>query len=226
MRERPKFVINSISFYTKTRLTRYIRRILHSYEIGENVSKEHFNFLYDLIKKEHRWSERKIGCGILRFRVVVNPIWKKKCFYIIRTDGSSTDFSFMECINRPKDWVRADFEAACRTSVASQIKDFKDRFFGSGEVFYCPSTNERLTKENIHIHHEEPKTFQCIVKDWLKKKGLKMDEIQIGGYSDGENEKYFIDGSLERDFARYHLEKAKLRVIHKKAHLSSKRKNI
>ena len=55
--------------------------------------------LLDLIKKGHVEPDKKIGCGVRACQIRYHPMWKSKCFFLIREDGSADDFSFRKCVD-------------------------------------------------------------------------------------------------------------------------------
>lgn len=55
--------------------------------------------LLDLLKKGHTEPDKKIGEGIHAFQVRYHPMWKSRCFFLIRKDESSDDFSFRKCVD-------------------------------------------------------------------------------------------------------------------------------
>ena len=58
-----------------------------------------FLMLEDLIKQGHQDPETKIGVGIEAFQVRMNPMYASRCYYIIRKDGSTDDFSYRRCVD-------------------------------------------------------------------------------------------------------------------------------
>lgn len=55
--------------------------------------------LVELIKKGHAEPERKIGSGIKAFQVRYHPVYKSRCFFLLREDNSVDDFSFRKCVD-------------------------------------------------------------------------------------------------------------------------------
>ena len=53
----------------------------------------------DLIKKGHPEPDKKIGGGVSAFQVRYHPMWKSRCFFLIRDDESVDDFSFRKCVD-------------------------------------------------------------------------------------------------------------------------------
>nr|XP_012569052.2 protein EMBRYO DEFECTIVE 514-like [Cicer arietinum]XP_012572537.2 protein EMBRYO DEFECTIVE 514-like [Cicer arietinum] len=55
--------------------------------------------LLELIMKGHPEPHKKIGGEICAFQVRMHPMWKSKCFFLIREDESADDFSFRKCVD-------------------------------------------------------------------------------------------------------------------------------
>lgn len=55
--------------------------------------------LLDLLKKGHAEPDKKIGGGIQAFQVRFHPLYRSRCYFLIREDGASDDFSFRKCVD-------------------------------------------------------------------------------------------------------------------------------
>ncbi|KAM0936174.1 putative protein DCL [Dioscorea sansibarensis] len=77
----------------------YFMKLLHSWSTNVDVNKYEHLVLLDLIKKGHPEPDKKIGVGIQAFQVRVHPAWKSRCFFLVRSDGTSDDFSFRKCVD-------------------------------------------------------------------------------------------------------------------------------
>ena len=55
--------------------------------------------LLELLKKGHTEPDKKIGVGIRGFQVRNHPMWKSRCFFLVREDESVDDFSFRKCVD-------------------------------------------------------------------------------------------------------------------------------
>lgn len=55
--------------------------------------------LLELLKKGHADPEKKMGKGVRAFQVQNHPVFKSRCFFILRVDGSADDFSFRKCVD-------------------------------------------------------------------------------------------------------------------------------
>ncbi|PHR25458.1 MAG: hypothetical protein COA37_01060 [Hoeflea sp.] len=84
--------------------TAFFAAILKRYEIGERVSSEDAADLSALLDR-HDELEEKVGTGIVGFEVNIPPKdvpqFSKRCFWVIRSDGSKIDFSIGHCL-KPK----------------------------------------------------------------------------------------------------------------------------
>ncbi|KAA0057942.1 protein DCL [Cucumis melo var. makuwa] len=87
------------SFRSSVELFDYFYKILHNWPINLNVNQYEQMVLVDLLKKGHLEPEKKIGCGIQAFQIRFHPVWKSKCFFLIREDESADDFSFRKCVD-------------------------------------------------------------------------------------------------------------------------------
>ncbi|KAK4370890.1 hypothetical protein RND71_010365 [Anisodus tanguticus] len=77
----------------------YFCKLLHSWSTNLNLNKYEHIVLLDLLKKGHLEPARKIGTGIRAFQIKFHPQFKSRCFFVIREDGSSEDFSFRKCVD-------------------------------------------------------------------------------------------------------------------------------
>ena len=217
-----KYTIGKYNFKSQIEIIEFVREILYKYNIGDIIDLEDFDFIYSLIQN-HRWKEDKIGCGIEKFRVILTE-YKNRAFKIIRMNGTETDFSFMKCISKPKDWKSHDFICACRTCISSQIQDFKEAELTKEKK--CPYRNLILNKTNSHVDHMPPSTFKNIVKKFIKEKKIDIKNIEIGGYEDNATSKFFVNDELRRSFFEFHKNHAKLRLVSARANLSEIKREV
>lgn len=55
--------------------------------------------LLELLKNGHTEPDTKIGGGIRVFQVRKHPMWKSRCFFLVREGESVDDFSFRKCVD-------------------------------------------------------------------------------------------------------------------------------
>ncbi|XP_057718739.1 protein EMBRYO DEFECTIVE 514-like [Arachis stenosperma] len=87
------------SFQSSSDMFNYFYKFLHLWPHHLNINKYEHLVLLELLKKGHAESDRKIGVGIRGFQVRNHPIYKSRCFFLIREDNTVEDFSFRKCVD-------------------------------------------------------------------------------------------------------------------------------
>lgn len=87
--------------------TAFFAAMLNRYQIGDRVSAEDATDLSALLER-HDERDEKVGNGVAGFEVNTPPQdvpqFSKRCFWVIRADGSKIDFSIGHCLKpRPND---------------------------------------------------------------------------------------------------------------------------
>ncbi|KAG6542821.1 hypothetical protein Mapa_015725 [Marchantia paleacea] len=77
-------------------LVRSVRNILRKCEPEERLVEEDHNLLLTQVLPNHPKSAAKVGCGIDYFKAVT--YMNTKCFFLVRKDGTSEDFSYHKCL--------------------------------------------------------------------------------------------------------------------------------
>lgn len=202
----------------KKKSKEWCQGILHGTPLLESVNFDGECYLRNLIQL-HPEAEQKIGCGIHHFVVRPNE-YKGRTFWIVRIDGSETDFSFTRCISDVKPMT--DFAKACRTAVTQEILDFKNMTFDICEFVVCPISGERITRDSCHVDHTLPTTFKWIVDEFAKTLSDHISEVEET--KDGEVVTRFRDEHVAEAFRAFHRKHAKLRVVSIRSNLSTLRK--
>ncbi|KAL2652361.1 hypothetical protein R1flu_020489 [Riccia fluitans] len=90
----PKLFHSGIEMFT------YFYDLLHGWVSNVDFNKYEHMVLTDLVTKGHRDAESKIGSGIKSFQSRFHSGWHSRCYFLVRTDGSSEDFSYRKCVDR------------------------------------------------------------------------------------------------------------------------------
>jgi hypothetical protein len=214
------FNINGEVFKTKKALRERIISIRDSYPDDERLNKEDFDFMREVLE-HHESAPIKIGCGVSEIYPRTNPIYKKnRCFYLKRTDGTETDFSFLMCLTSEKNSDKV--KNAFRKAVAPYIIEFKNCIFKlCGEPIPCQITKEYMySNSNCHVDHAKPNTFLKIVEDFCKEENLDIEKIKVISSNDGMIGNEIEDKSIKEKFISFHNKRAKLRLVSTTANLS------
>ncbi|XP_011036794.1 PREDICTED: protein DCL, chloroplastic-like isoform X4 [Populus euphratica] len=87
------------SFASAVEMFDYFYNLLHYWPPNLNVNKYEQMVLLELLKRGHTEPDKKIGGGIQTFQVRFHPMFKSRCFFLIRDDESVDDFSFRKCVD-------------------------------------------------------------------------------------------------------------------------------
>lgn len=191
------------------------KTILNESLMGPVYDEDAVAFLHELVGM-HPESAAKVGPGIARFEIrpsEINPA--QRTFWLIRVDGSETDFSYLKCITHPT--PIQGFKAACRSAVVQEIIDHKNRVFDPGHDVVCCVTGELLSPDTSHIDHAPPWTFDAIAEAFAEGRDLVSS---VRPTMDGECRTVFADPSIKADFVAFHNERADLRAVSIRANLS------
>lgn len=228
MRKASTFEIHDQTFNTQSSLKMFIQSILHGSGIELPVSNYNFEFLSKLLDRHPRRDE-KVGVGIKSFIVRKDIYGRTKCFWIVRLDGTETEFSYDKCIkgNKVTNPLKLFYEAA-RVTIDPQIEAYRESYIkaykDSNGKFPCEKTGKMLSRKEENVDHIPPLTFKKIVENFLEKTNHDLSSIGYSGFGDGEVHKKFMDESLKSEFATYHMQVARLRVISRKENLTQPKK--
>jgi hypothetical protein len=214
-----EFLIGDQVYRRKSDALDAIREVRDRVKAAGQPSLEEDEFLRDLVAL-HPDAQRKVGSGIDRFEVRRN-LGNTDGFWIIRTDGTETDFSFVQCLYGASQ--EAKVRSAMRHAVIDQMQTARDNAFWSSSTLTCPITNVEITRETCHMDHDDP-TFIEIADAFAGRHG-GYEAIKTVA-ADGDIGRRFVDESLDEAWRAYHVEKAKLRAVSKKANLSVLRRGV
>jgi hypothetical protein len=216
-----KYEINGIFFTSKKSVIRYVQEILGHYQDGEYISQEDLEFMTSLLSY-HPWSYQKIGCGISRMWIEKNEGYPTRGFWLERSDGSKTDFSFYQCLENAG--LLKDFKKACRKAVAPFVIDFKNKFFKDNSNPICCITNRLINKNTSHVDHISPKTFDKILSNFIELYCIDVLKVKFTEHDDSKIGIEFLDKDLEKRWIDFHNINAELRVISAEANLRIEKK--
>ena len=202
-------------FSSKVAAKQYFKQLLGGYNHGDRVSGDDALQLYALIER-HPERDRKVGCGIDHFEVRQSE-YGNNGFWLVRSDGTSTDFSYLSCIQgEPPSHrlqVNRAFRAIVRFDIQNAVNVFFDQMRDENGMVACAESGELIAREAAHLDHRPPLTFEVIVETFLAYHGLLHEQIDITAGSDGSIHPELLDKEMANDFRRYHANTARLDVI-------------
>lgn len=209
-------------FATKEAAKVFCREVLARYRNNETINEEDSQFLRDLLER-HPEAHQKIGCGVKRF-FRAGTGQGTDCFWLERTDGSRTDFSFISCVDARGKSLYQEFAEACRQAVQADLAEAKKRHFAEfgdteGKV-RCEVTGEKVSFPEAHLDHKKPLTFQVIVTTFIKARKIEIRPEMLSVPSDAQFVTTFADRELEAAFREYHHSVRMLRIVKARTNLS------
>jgi len=95
--------------------------------------------ILDLVRKGHQKAAAKIGIGVDKVVVKQHPIFETtRCFFLVRSDGTEEDFSYIKCID------------SIAGSVISKRKRDEKVFFTPGQILRISGLSKEYgTKDKV-----------------------------------------------------------------------------
>jgi hypothetical protein len=209
-------LVGSRSFALKKDVEQVCREILYRYEPGSRVIESaDEQFLLDLLEL-HPQQNEKFGGGVAHFEVRANPRFvRQRTFYLVRVDGSETDFSFMKCLRPPSH--RQLVMGAMRHEVSNQVYEFAEAAYSSGAPVLCAVTGQVILRTEAHVDHSSP-TFLELAEQFVIEHG-GWDEMVIAR-ADGLIGVQLGHEDQARAWRDCHRRRASLRIVSVQANLS------
>jgi hypothetical protein len=214
--------LGNLHFDTQVQALDFFKAMLARYQAGDIVNDDDAVHLHHLIER-HVEAPQKIGCGIARFYVDMTPKGTR-CFWLERTDGSCTDFSYISCIRAKAKSLDQAFKEACREAVAGDLMAAKQDHFEkysdeTGRV-PCDITGELLLPHECHLDHAHPMTFEVIVTTFREATGVAPGREILSASQDQQFATTFTDPGIAQRFRNFHHRVANLRIVKSGLNLS------
>lgn len=210
------------SFATQTLALSFFKAMLNCYRPGDRVNDTDALNLAALLERHDEY-KTKVGSGVDHFEVMMTE-HGTMCFRIIRIDGSGTDFSYPHCVTQRPPTRKQEVSQAFRRVVRFDLYNARDQFFSvnkDAEGFVvCAETGERISRDQAHMDHRAPMTFEVIVTTFLAGRGLALDEVPITSGRDEQVSPEITDAALAKSFRIYHARVALLDLVKNTANLA------
>lgn len=218
---RDPIIVGHKTFKTQKDALEFFKEMLNSYRVNTTINGENHDLLLAVLER-HPEAQQKIGVGIKRFYKA--PTDKgTNCFWVERTDGTKTDFSYLTAVKAKDKSLYQEFSEACRNAVSNDLTKAKEMFFmenadENGKV-ECEITGDKIAIYESHLDHKKPMTFQVIVNTFILANNITLSKQMISASKDQQFEKEFTDQVIKAKFIDYHHKIAQLRIINSKSNL-------
>jgi hypothetical protein len=213
-----QMTVNGQVFKSKKALLDKCKVILNSSSMMGPLQVDDATFIVSLIETYHPEASLKVGVGISKVSIQPDG-YGGRCFWLERVDGSKTDVSVYKCVNHPS--YEKSVKEAFRNAIAQDVLAFKARRLT--EVSCCEYSGKPF--DEIHVDHKPPKTFEFILNEFMKTKGLTWEQVAIDPTYDGKVGSWLSDTQLWEEWRSYHNSTAELRLVNKRANLGDIKKN-
>jgi len=184
--------LGSTTFSSKEQAKKKIREILNK-PINTTLEGTDLEIMTHLLQR-HPHYERKKGVGINKIFISNSPPGTpgyNHCFYILRNDNTTTDFSYLECLE-PKDH-KQNVILAMRKEISQEIMNFQKQHGGE------------------HIDHVIP--FSVLADCFLIAANKNYQDIELIGGEDNTTGYRLKDSEMAERWQKFHSIIAVLRPL-------------
>jgi len=214
--------VGSRQFASQKAALAFFREIRDRYADGAHIGLDDDAALRELLEC-HPEAPQKIGAGIAHFTVATDTTFgTTRHFVVVRTDGSSTDFSFKMCVEGRNS--NRDRLEALRRAVEEQVVGFRNQAFAGRPALTCPLSGIDVTVNDSHVDHGPPLGFHGLAGAWLASTGLELSAIQISQPADNQIVTSMTDAAQKQSWQEFHRANAALRILSPRANLSDARR--
>lgn len=202
-------------FPTRKAAQEQLRSILNSQPLREPLAGADHDLLAAVVAA-HPAAAENIGCGIAAIDVRVIDHGTRG-FWITRTDGTRTDFSYLKALDG-EHTHRSRVNQALRAATRDQVDQFRRDYFAAHTAPVCPLTEQPLRNDKLaEVDHDDPTfaeladRFVAILTD-----GRGHEHIATRAADNGIGQ-VLADPHIATVWQYYHRHHARLRVIHRSA---------
>ncbi|HAS6313649.1 TPA: DCL family protein [Vibrio vulnificus] len=202
----------SIKFDSKREAITFFKEMLNKYEDRETLNDTDTVYLYELLMRHPKLGDKWL-VGIKRFYKDKAKDYPTKCFHLERVDDSTSDFSYLDCINGTDRTPFNNFYNACRSAISERLIKEKTEIFKFGNV-HCFKTGELLSINDCEYRHVEI-PFKEIIDRFIQAKDLTISNDLIVEDADMQYATRFKSIDLAREFDAHHKSIAVLKCFKK-----------
>ena len=207
--------IGGLFFPTRKAAAEHYQKILWERPRYERLLDPDHSHLCWLLERHHEY-EQKAGVGIDHF-IIVNTKYDAIGFYVIRTDGSRTDFSYITALDGKMPSARREVLEALRWEVEDNILRAKRAWFDQHEdaagTVECALTRERITWKQSHADHAPPFPFRTLADTFLTAHKITLTPDLLAPSADCQVERLLADRALAEEWRAFHHQLAVIRVV-------------
>lgn len=165
-----------MTFHTKKDAKSYVQSYLKKAPIGL-INDADTYWILDLLQNHPRWEDKSENMISLS----IQYIYGNNAFFINKTDGTSTDISYIKCFDPPTQSMKVN--GAFRAEIKDQVETFKTEELNkcADNTFTCLpcKTQMPIDRSNIHVdHHKDFLPFSRMVQTFMSLNQLTYETIE------------------------------------------------
>jgi hypothetical protein len=207
--------LSTRSFDSQGKATDFFKAILNHYRPGDRVTGEDTLDIAALLAR-HPECATKVGVGVDHFEVMMTE-HGSQCFRIVRTDGTGTDFSYLQCIRNRAPSVKQEVSQAFRQAIKFDLYKARDEFFSKNKdtdgLIVCAASGERISQDQAHMDHRPPMTFEVLITTFLGSRGMSWDDVPLSSGQDNQVAALITNNELREAFRAFHARTARLDFV-------------
>jgi len=204
--------IGTRTFQSQKTAKTFFNVMLNRHALGAPVAETDARELQALVERHPRRDQMTSGG---HFEVASGALGAR-CFRLVRSDGSTFDFSIAECVeHRPTD-PRAGLIARFQEAVAPDLEAARARYLAKhlddDGMVTCGITGNRIMPADGDLTYRAPLTFEAIVTPFL----VERPELLQGEP---------VDAEVVQAFRAHHLKAMRLDFVQRHVRLNKKSKS-
>lgn len=227
-------VIGSRTFRTQGSALEHYKAMLHRYQDGQRIRDpdDHADLValierFDMVLEAVGEPAKGAGqIGHFERQLNIGTGWSTSGFWVVRQDGTATDFSYIDAVKGKPKGISQDFYNACRQAVSLDLILAKKQAFAQygddqGRV-ECELTRKMVTCEEAHLDHAWP-YFSHLVSGFRAARGWSRDipDDIVSAPADRQTTATFLDGAVADAFRAFHHDQAVMRILSREANLKT-----
>jgi hypothetical protein len=194
-----------------------VKNIVSRHRFGELICEGgDYKMLLYVFKFHPRFIEKTRGLNIKCFSIEPSPLGKGFILYAILSDGSRADWSYIKACSAMGSGTesirRIEVFQAFRLAIEDQVGEFIRSKTINGMVL--ADDGNLYDRDEVEVHHQG-KSFNDLVNEFLKLKGLELGGVKTIDIGIGRD---FADPQLKSDWVEFHSRYAKLSIVPKSVH--------
>ena len=201
------FWIGNRRYPTKTAAGDAVRAVLHAHPRGTELAGEEYDLVRDLLDL-HPEAQDKIGVGVAGIRIGTPQNGPHPCFEIVRTNGSTIDFSYLTCLKAPD--LREQVHNVMRFEIDDQTTAYLEPRIAA-DTLVSDESGIPLQSTATHVSYFRGPSFAQLADAFAAAEG-GWETIELSRSTE-QGPGRFVDREQAERWRTHHAERAVLGLL-------------